>query len=113
MLTPKKKVLASGDCSELLAEYVRRKLQLKASLRPQAVLLVVLLVSLFSRGLFAQQNGTASVSGVVADASGASIVGASVTVTNNATGVNISAKSNEAGIYTVLYLIPGNYKVEA
>ena len=39
--------------------------------------------------------------------------GVGIRVTNASTGVHLAARSNEAGIYTVPYLIPGVYKVEA
>jgi hypothetical protein len=56
-----------------------------------------------------------SVYGTVTDASGAAIPGATVTVTDEAKGTSVSAKSNESGGYSVEHLIPDLYtvKVEA
>jgi hypothetical protein len=51
----------------------------------------------------------------VTDASGAAIPGATVTVTDEAKGTSVTAKSNETGNYTVEHMIPDLYtvKVEA
>ena len=71
---------------------------------------VLLLVALCVTGLAAQEfRGT--VTGRVTDSTGAIIPGASVTVTNVATGVAATATTNETGTYTVPYLMPGNYSV--
>lgn len=45
------------------------------------------------------------------DASGANVAGADVRVTNVATGVAVAIKTNEAGNYSVPFLIPGVYTV--
>src|SRR5215471_980463 len=59
------------------------------------------------------QSSNATVSGTVADASGAVLPGVSVTATNNATGVVTTVVSNEAGAYNLTGLLPGVYKVSA
>src|SRR5690606_17333539 len=51
--------------------------------------------------------------GTVADPSGAVIAGASVTITNEATGVARSAETNESGNYNVPFLNPGRYTITA
>src|SRR5450755_316157 len=53
----------------------------------------------------------ASVEGTVTDKSGAVVAGASVTVTNQATGVSSSTATTDAGFYRVAALPPGRYKV--
>ena len=72
-------------------------------------LLLCLCISLSVPG-FSQSNA-ASVSGTVADASGAFIPGVTVTATNTATGVVASSVSNESGTYYFASLQPGTYKV--
>lgn len=62
---------------------------------------------------FAQTNGRASVTGVVADSSGAVISGATVTATNVSTGVTTGATTNGAGSYSILYLEVGTYNLQA
>ena len=57
-------------------------------------------------------QGTTTISGVVTDASGGVVVGASVTVTNVLTNAERSATTNELGFYTVGSLQPGEYSVD-
>jgi len=79
-------------------------------LRVAAPLVASLLV--LSTPLFSQSsNGT--ISGTVADASGALVPGVTVTATNNATGVVSTVLSNEAGVYNFASLLPGTYRVSA
>ncbi len=51
--------------------------------------------------------------GTVADPSGAVIAGASITITNEASGITRTAETNEAGSYNVPFLNPGTYTVAA
>ncbi|MBZ5607958.1 MAG: carboxypeptidase regulatory-like domain-containing protein [Acidobacteriia bacterium] len=60
---------------------------------------------------FAQTE--ANVSGTVSDPSGAKVVGAIVTALNASTGVNTTIPTNDAGVYTMPSLPPGNYKFTA
>jgi hypothetical protein len=57
------------------------------------------------------QVAGATLSGSVTDPSGAAIVGAQVSATNRATGVNRTAVTDSAGFYSVPNLQPGNYDV--
>jgi hypothetical protein len=59
------------------------------------------------------QTGAASLTGIVTDQSGAAVPGATVTATNQATSVDYTAVSNEAGNYTVTALPVGTYVVKA
>lgn len=61
--------------------------------------------------LFAQ-TGRANISGVVTDSQGAVVAGATVSATNNATGVVVPATTNGAGAYSIIQLIPGVYTVK-
>lgn len=54
---------------------------------------------------------SAQVQGRVTDSSGALIPGASVTVTNTATGVALKSQTNNDGLYTVPFLQPGDYNI--
>ena len=54
------------------------------------------------------QNVNAVVTGTVTDASGASIPGASVTLSNNATGTKQATTTSESGAYRIGDLIPWN-----
>src|SRR5215471_15740764 len=68
-------------------------------------------VCLFSATASFGQINNATVTGTVADASGAVLPGVSITATNNATSVVSTAVSNEAGAYNIQSLIPGTYTV--
>ena len=59
------------------------------------------------------QTGAASLTGIVTDQSGAAVPGATVTATNQATNVDYTAVSNEAGNYTMTSLPVGTYVVKA
>ena len=59
------------------------------------------------------QTSTARITGRVTDSSHAVIQGADITVTNIASGVNRETRSNEEGNYSVVFLIPGEYRVTA
>jgi Carboxypeptidase regulatory-like domain/TonB-dependent Receptor Plug Domain/TonB dependent receptor len=59
------------------------------------------------------QSGTSTIAGIVKDASGGTIPGASVTVTNKDTGIAVDTVTNEEGIYRAAALVPGTYVVEA
>jgi carboxypeptidase family protein len=82
--------------------------------------LVFLLIGLFlfattfclTPVLCAQTAGTGALSGTVTDPSGASVAGAQVKATNEATGEVRTAVSNAAGNYAVTLLIPGLYTLE-
>jgi carboxypeptidase family protein len=51
------------------------------------------------------------ITGIVTDSTGAAIPGAEVTVTNAATGLSRTAKTNENGLYVVLNLPVGTYTI--
>ncbi|HTR66293.1 MAG TPA: carboxypeptidase-like regulatory domain-containing protein [Terriglobales bacterium] len=57
------------------------------------------------------QTPTGTIEGTVQDPQGASIAGASVTITNQATGVSKQVKSDASGRIQIPFLLPGTYKV--
>ena len=59
------------------------------------------------------QSGRGTISGTVLDSAGAVVPGANITVTNPATGVSSTTRSNETGTYTVPDLPVGEYSVQA
>src|SRR5687767_11274594 len=72
-----------------------------------------LCLTLFSIGpLWAQRADRAIISGVVADAQGAAVPGATVTIRNQATGVDTVLVTNDAGAYTSPPLVLGTYTVK-
>ncbi|MDR3677003.1 MAG: carboxypeptidase-like regulatory domain-containing protein, partial [Acidobacteriota bacterium] len=77
-----------------------------------AALLACLTVCLLSVPPVARaQNISGSILGTITDNSGAVIPGASVTVTNQDTGIEAKTQSGGAGEYVLANLPPGTYKV--
>lgn len=74
------------------------------------ILLMVLAAGFQSAPAFAQADA-GSISGTVKDASGAVVAGATVTAKNQATSVERSAQTGEAGQYVIPGLNPGIYEV--
>jgi len=80
------------------------------TLRTLAALLVFVL---FASTLLFGQSSNGTISGTVADATGAVVPGVTVKATNNATGVVTTVLSNDAGVYNFASLLPGTYRVSA
>src|SRR3954447_22411495 len=62
-----------------------------------------------------QSNGQnfGEFTGVVEDATGAVITGATVTILNTDTGQTRQVQTNTAGSYSLPYLVPGTYDIRA
>ena len=58
------------------------------------------------------QTGAASLTGIVTDQSGATVPGATVTATNQATNVNYTGVTNDAGTYVITSVPIGAYVVK-
>src|SRR5579864_562667 len=78
------------------------------SLARRILIFVVVFISLSPA-----QETRGEIQGHVTDASGGSIAGAAVSATNIATGLEVTAKTNESGNYVLPYLLPGTYKLQA
>jgi hypothetical protein len=74
-------------------------------------LLLTAIVCLVSCGMASAQFENGSIVGTVHDATGAAIPGATITVTNNATGIVSTRDSNATGDFEVPALRVGTYKV--
>src|SRR5436190_3646999 len=77
---------------------------------PRVVLTLCLSICL-STSLLAQRSDRAVISGVVSDEQGAAVPGATVTIRNEATGVDTVLVTNNAGAYTSPPLVLGSYSV--
>jgi hypothetical protein len=77
------------------------------------IFLLLLLVYCLGRGQIVFAQTTATVSGIVADSSGAVLPGARITVTNTATGVRRSVTADASGRYVASQLPPGPYDLSA
>ncbi|MGH9761576.1 MAG: carboxypeptidase-like regulatory domain-containing protein, partial [Blastocatellia bacterium] len=73
------------------------------------ILLALLVSVLHSSSLHAQVVG-GTISGTVADSSGAVVANATVSLKNLATGVSTTTTTNAQGIYSAPNLLPGNYE---
>ncbi|HVO63802.1 MAG TPA: TonB-dependent receptor [Terriglobales bacterium] len=63
--------------------------------------------------VFAQASYTAQIRGVVTDQAGALVPNASVTITNDATNISATARSNDRGEYILTGLRPAVYSMKA
>jgi hypothetical protein len=72
---------------------------------------LALSASLCSLPAFAQTAALGGIAGVVRDATGAIVPGASVTVTNTGTGATRTLTTNSEGFYQAQFLQPGSYEV--
>jgi Carboxypeptidase regulatory-like domain/TonB dependent receptor len=73
----------------------------------------VLLLTIWAATAILAQSNTATISGIVTDASGAAVVGAKVDVKNVGTGITQSRISDSQGRYRVPELVIGDYEVQA
>ena len=70
---------------------------------------LALVAALTAYSVYAQGSG--EISGIVTDQSGGAIVGASVSVSDAATGATRTELSNNSGLYSFPALSPGSYNV--
>ena len=59
------------------------------------------------------QTGTATITGVITDETGATLPGVTVSATNQATNVDYTAVTNESGTYTITPVVVGTYVIKA
>lgn len=76
-------------------------------------LLLLSFVCFAAQGFAQSQASTGQIAGMVKDAAGAVIIGATITVNNTATGFSQTTTSGDDGLYRVVLLPPGVYKVTA
>src|SRR5258708_35956217 len=76
----------------------------------RSMLALFVLLAISAAGAVAQ-TGTSRITGRVVDSKQASIPGATVTVTNEATGVSQTQTTTEAGVFAFDSLPVGNYTV--
>ncbi|HSK70423.1 MAG TPA: TonB-dependent receptor [Pyrinomonadaceae bacterium] len=87
---------------------------LKISAVVEKILLLTAIAFFSVSTAFAQaQASTADLTGTVVDPNGAVVPGATVTVSNAATGITRTNTTNSEGLYQVFALPPGEYEVSA
>src|ERR1041384_6331277 len=76
------------------------------------ILLLVICVAAISISAAAQSQATSgNIEGRVVDPNGAAVAGATVSATNQQTGLEKSATSNDEGLFSIILLPPGTYTV--
>ena len=81
-------------------------------MRSSGVVLALLVLAVLLAPQLSAQSFYGGIVGAVTDATGASVPGASVTLTNTATNERRTAESDAAGNYRFVNLVPGVYKVD-
>ncbi len=71
-----------------------------------------LLLTAFLAVSASAQSGTTTINGVITDQNGAAVPGASVKLTNPATGFNRTVTTNNDGAYAFSSIVPGTYVLE-
>jgi len=77
------------------------------------VWLVALVLTVSLQTAMLAQGGSGTITGLVTDASGGAIPGATVSVINEATGAAPETVTNNEGQYSFAALVPGRYRIEA
>ena len=78
-------------------------------MKRRRILLNLIVVTLLTAGIAAAQTSTSRITGRIVDSKQASIAGANVTITNEATGVSQTQTTTDAGVYAFEALPVGNY----
>ncbi len=71
-----------------------------------------LILFLFAAALSFGQGGTGEINGTVTDTTGAAVNGATITISNPATGFTRVIQTNEGGVYSAPALNPGAYNIK-
>src|SRR5208283_1787943 len=77
-----------------------------------AMLALALCLAVTAMPAAAQTAGEGSLEGTVLDTTGAVIPHATVTITNNATGVKTTTDASSAGFFSIAPVLPGTYTVQ-
>ena len=85
----------------------------ESAIRPQPLVktLSTLILGLILLGFAFGQIKSGVISGVISDATGAVVPGATVTLVNQDTNVTTTVTADSAGAFTFPYLAPGKYTV--
>ena len=78
-------------------------------LRRMLLLVSILCLMVLVADPLSAQIDTGGITGTVTDSSGAIVPGATITLTNDATGVILSTKSTSTGTYSLTAIRPGTY----
>ncbi len=76
-----------------------------------SIVCTLFVVIVISATIVTAQTGTSNITGSVTDSTGAVVPGATVTATNEATGVKSTQTTNDSGVYAFSSLPVGNYSI--
>ncbi len=79
--------------------------------KPCCIALVLIALLLFSAGQISAQGTTSRVTGTVMDSSASLVAGATVTLTNEGTGLTLTTQTSDAGAYVFDLIQIGNYRI--
>src|SRR5262245_20003711 len=97
----------------LITAFTTPYLKSPRTMTSRVALLLIAWVELLASQVASGQTTTATLSGVIRDATGAVIPEARIGVTNINTGATREATTNEVGRYNLTNLGPGQYEVRA
>ncbi len=80
-------------------------------MRTSHLVVFILTILLLASPLWGQ-TGTSTITGTISDQQNRVVSGATLTLTNQATGAKREGKSNETGNYIFDFLVPGEYRLE-
>ena len=87
--------------------------QFKSQLLRQLTCGTLLVTAITLFGSLSMAQSTSELNGSVSDPSGANVVGATITLTSSATGLERSTTSSASGLYQFLDVPPGTYRLQA
>ncbi len=85
---------------------------MKRSVNLLSAFVLLIFTALLLPSALLGQGGEGNIVGHVKDSTGGVINGATITVTNPATGLKRTVQSDSDGTFSVINLAPGNYKIE-
>ncbi len=88
-------------------------LSMPGTLRRTLLTTSILCFMVLAANPLSAQIDTGGITGTVTDSSGAIVPGATITLTNDATGVILSTKSTSTGTYSLTAIRPGTYTLRA
>ena len=72
---------------------------------------IALAVLLLCHSFLSAQESRGTIAGRITDLSGSALPGAVVRALNTQTGASVSSRTNDAGLFSIPYLLPGVYQV--
>lgn len=88
-------------------------MKMQKCLKKYGWLLVLTFLMISAPGTRAQSTGsTGGITGGITDAQGASVAGATVTISNKETGFSVSLNTGDSGLFNLGNIAPGNYLVK-